>query len=58
MQPRTVTLHLAIGAITHGIWCDRCLTSSVHSAGVYALHDDGPHRLTTATVCARCEGYE
>lgn len=49
--PPFVTLPIATGTPTHGLWCETCLLPSRHEVPLYTLAADGPHRIGTATYC-------
>lgn len=48
-----ITLPLAAGSVTKGVWCTTCLLPSRYEATVYVLADDGPRPIG---VIDRCDG--
>lgn len=53
MALAALTLHLVLGPVTHGLWCDECLTPARWSGVVNVIGDGG---VSTSTIagCDRC----
>lgn len=49
-----VTLPLAAGSVTTGVWCESCLLPSRYEATVYVIADDGPRPIGVIDRCDRC----
>ncbi len=58
MAKRELVIHLAAGAVRHGIWCDRCLTGAGYEVEMHRLTNDGPRPITTIRGCVRCKADE
>lgn len=56
MADRTVYVQTATGSPRRE-WCDHCLTTARLVVNVYALSDDGPHRIGTFSGCTRCDPH-
>jgi hypothetical protein len=57
MAQRIHTVWLSLTEITHGVWCDRCMTGAGYTVHFVMLSDSGASKHERSR-CARCDASD